>query len=105
MQVAQAGWRLEAFWPTQRAGNVALVMALSGYDGMCRPWGFNGFVFVGGRFAGTISPVNMDSREDGVLTGANVPTPAGDGSLEASFARYAPTDPLCCPSKGATRVG
>jgi hypothetical protein len=101
-QVAQAGWRLESFWPSQRASNVALVMALSGYDGMCRPLGFNGFVFADGHFAGTISPMNMNSRADGALR--NVPTLAGDSSLEAFFTRYAPTDPLCCPSKGATPV-
>jgi len=101
-QLAAAGWKLESYWPTQRAGDAALVTALAGYDGMCRPWQFDGFVFVGDRFVGTLAPAPMSSREDGVLVGT--PRLSADGAVEAEFTRYAPTDPLCCPSRGRTRV-
>jgi LppP/LprE lipoprotein len=101
-QVEAAGWRLEAYWPTQRKGDLAVLLATSAYDGMCRPWRFNGFMFYRGRFAGTLSPVNMNSREDGVLA-QDLSLP-NDGELDAQFIRYAPTDPLCCPSRGRTVV-
>jgi hypothetical protein len=101
-QVAAAGWRLEGYWPTARAGDLALVTATAGYDGMCRPWGFQVFAFAGGRFAGTISPEPMSSREDGVLFGT--PTPAADGRVTAQFTRYKPSDPLCCPTGGKSLV-
>ena len=44
----------------------------------------------------------MNSRTDGVLR--SVPTLLADGRIEAVFTRYASTDPLCCPSRGASRV-
>ena len=101
-QVAAAGWRLESYWSPQRAGDLALLTATADYDGMCRPASFNVFAFVGGRFAGTLAPEAMVSRLDGVLVEA--PTIGADGRITASFVRYAPTDPLCCPSRGHTRV-
>jgi hypothetical protein len=102
-QVAAAGWRLEGFWPTQRAGQTALVLASADYDGMCRPMAFNGFLFADGRFAGTLAPTPMASRFDGALAGTPTLAPGG-ASLTASFLRYAPDDPLCCPSRPAARV-
>src|SRR6266536_2404371 len=30
------GWRLETYWPATRARDLAVVLATSGYDGMCR---------------------------------------------------------------------
>ncbi|HEY8477622.1 MAG TPA: LppP/LprE family lipoprotein, partial [Chloroflexota bacterium] len=101
-RVAAAGWILERYWPTERQGDVAIVTALSNYDGMCRPMGFNTFVFVAGAFAGTIAPVPMDSRTDGVVR--DLPTLRPDGTIEAVFLRYAPSDPLCCPSLPSIRV-
>jgi len=101
-RVAAAGWRLEGYWPTRRSGDLALVMATADYDGMCRPAAFNGFAFVGERFAGTLAPEAMVSRLDGVLV--DPPALSADRRLTASFTRYAPTDPLCCPSRGRTRV-
>jgi hypothetical protein len=104
--VAAAGWRLTAYWPAVRAGDLAVVLATAGYDGMCRPIGYQAFVFAGGRYAGTLAPGPMASRTDGALAstqqGPSV-TVAGD-RVEARFVRYAPTDPLCCPSRGHTRV-
>jgi hypothetical protein len=101
-QVTAAGWGLETYWPTQRAGDIALVTATANYDGMCRPAGYNVFAFVGARFAGTLSPEPMISRLDGALV--QTPTVGADRRIAASFTRYAPSDPLCCPSRGHTRV-
>ena len=61
---------------------------------MCRPLGYNGFVFVDGAFAGTISPEPMDPR----TTGAGSITGLQNGRINARYVRYAATDPLCCPS-------
>jgi hypothetical protein len=95
--VAGAGWTL---FGDYRAGwGIVSVNGLSGYDGMCRPTGFNEFVFVDGAFAGTISPVQMDSRSDGVASGSFI---IGSESLTATFQRYRPTDSLCCPSGSKT---
>jgi len=100
-QVAAAGWKLERYWATDRAGDLVLVTATAGYDGMCRPWEFQGFAFAGGRLVGTLAPQPMRSREDGTLVGTPKLSPDG---LSAQFTRYKPTDPLCCPSGGRTTV-
>jgi hypothetical protein len=104
--VAAAGWRLTTYWPAVRAGDLAVVLAAAGYDGMCRPIGYHAFVFAGGRYAGTLTPEPMNSRTDGALAGtAQGPSvTVGGARIEARFVRYAPTDPLCCPSRGHTRV-
>jgi putative salt-induced outer membrane protein YdiY len=89
-----AGWRL--FGPVLSHGSTSIVRAMSNADGMCRPLGHHAFVFVGDDFAGTLSPQPMDSRVDGAL----VDLPWLDAaSATAVFARYAPEDPLCCPTR------
>ncbi len=93
-----AGWHL--FAPFQAGWGIAVVGARSGEDGMCRPLGYQYFVFVDGSLAGTIAPVAMDSR----ATGAGSIVTVRQDSLTARFLRYAPTDPLCCPSRGAVVV-
>jgi hypothetical protein len=95
--LADAGWTLFASYDA--GWNTNVVRALSGYDGMCRPLGYNVFVFVDGQFAGTISPDTMDSRTDGT---GDVRFFAMRDTIVAEFQRYAPTDPLCCPSGSAT---
>src|SRR4029453_11637304 len=62
--VTAAGWWL---YPnsTRSLGDVSVVGASSDWDGMCRAWSYQAFVFVGERFVGTLSPVLMDSRTDG----------------------------------------
>lgn len=92
------GWRL--FLPYQRGWDVTLLWGLAGYDGMCRPLGFQVFVFVDGAFAGTISPAPMDSRTDGAADTANL---WFRDQVSADFRRYTEDDPLCCPS-GTTSV-
>ena len=91
--VAQ-GWRL--FLPYQRGWDVTLVSGLAAYDGMCRPFGYQFFVFVDGVYAGTIAPAPMDSRTDGAASDVNL---WFKDQLGAEFLRYTADDPLCCPSR------
>jgi LPXTG-motif cell wall-anchored protein len=95
-QVSAAGWYLESYWPPVQAADVTVVTAVSWYDGMCRPWAYQALMFVGGRFAGTVSPVTMNSRFDGMLD--RPPVIAPGPVVEATFTRYAERDALCCPS-------
>lgn len=61
----------------------------------CEPTIFNLFVFVDGRFAGTISPAVMTQSRDGIAGTVRI---IGADSLTAEFARYTPKDTECCPS-------
>jgi hypothetical protein len=91
--VMDAGWTLYNAY--QAGWGVILVDGLSGYDGMCRPVGYQTFVFVDGVFAGTISPEPMVARSDGAAIHVDL---FGSDRISASFARYTGEDPLCCPS-------
>ena len=96
--VAAKGWRL--FHDYQAGWGLKMIWALSGYDGMCRPWGYQVLVFVRGVFAGTLSPRPMDARVDASLFSVQLLSRlAGADPLVATFQRYAGTDPLCCPSR------
>jgi hypothetical protein len=92
-----AGWRL--FTSYQAGWGVTVALGATGYDGMGRPLQYQAFVFVDGQFAGTLSPELMDSRMDGALDDVTL---AGPDALVAEFRRYTASDPLCCPSGGAT---
>jgi len=95
--VEAAGWML---FSTYTAGwGIKIVSGLSGYDGMCRPAGFQVFVFVDGALAGTLSPLPMVSRVDGALSRTSF---FGPESLTATYVRYSDRDPLCCPSALST---
>ncbi len=96
--VAASGWTL--FGPQETFGTTLVLHALSGVDGMCRPLGYQAFVFVKGQFAGTMSPGVMDSRSDGAESAVHVSTQT---TLMGEFQRYKNSDPLCCPSR-TTRV-
>jgi hypothetical protein len=99
--LADAGWVPFQMFDRQIVDrDVEIIGGLAGADGMCRPADFNVFVFVEGRFAGMLSPVPMSSRTDGSVGGAI--RLAGDDTISAGFARYADTDPLCCPSDHVT---
>lgn len=90
-----AGWI--PFWNFDQQlvrDDVEIVGGMRGADGMCRPTTYNLFVFVGGRFAGVLSPTPMASRLDSSAGAVRMPLP----NITADFARYASTDPLCCPS-------
>lgn len=98
--VAGAGWiPFRLFDREIVRGDVEIVGGMAGADGMCRPAPFNVFVFVGGRFAGTLSPEPMTSRLDGSIGAARL---VEDDLVSAEFARYGPDDPLCCPSSRVT---
>ena len=94
-----AGWI--TFWNFDQQlvrDGIEIVGGMSGADGMCRPADYNLFVFVDGRYAGTLSPEMMVSRSDGTSGAVRMPLP----QLTAEFSRYAPSDPLCCPSSRVT---
>ncbi len=97
--VVEQGWQL--FRSYESGWGVTLLWGLSGYDGMCRPWNYQAFVFVDDVFAGTIAPEPMASRTDGAADDADI---WFSDQLAAEFRRYAPEDALCCPS-GSTSVG
>ena len=92
--VTARGWTLVGAY--HRFGSTVVVMGTSSVDGMCRPLGFQAFVFVNGTFAGTLAPKPMDARTDGSIASVSV-TLFGPNDIEADFARYAAADPLCCP--------
>jgi hypothetical protein len=97
--LVQRGWSLVG--PYQRYGPTVVVMATSSADGMCRPDGFQGFVFVNGTFAGTIAPKLMDARTDGSIAGLGVLL-FSEHDFQIDFARYDANDPLCCPHATST---
>ena len=78
---------------------VEIVDGMADADGMCRPLKYNIFVFVGGKFAGTLSPALMNSRED--LSSGAVRILGADG-ISSEFSRYLDKDALCCPSSRVT---
>jgi len=81
--VARVGWMLFA---TQQDGHgVVLVRAAANFDGMCRPDAYQDFVFVGGKFAGTLSPQPMNARSDGSSSTVSFPQA---GRITAQFSRY-----------------
>jgi hypothetical protein len=92
--VQNAGWTLVGGY--QGGWGLVVLTGASGADGMCRPLDFQTFVFMDGQFAGTVSPVLMDSRTDGVMS--RVDLGPGETPLTVTFSRYKPTDALCCPS-------
>ncbi|MEL4895005.1 LppP/LprE family lipoprotein [Crocosphaera sp. Alani8] len=89
----KAGWEL--FGPQQTYDQTTVITAMSGVDGMCRPLGYQAFVFVGEQFAGTLSPKPMNSRQDGDI--ARIFINSADRLL-VEYKRYISGDPLCCPS-------
>lgn len=90
----KAGWL--PFDPQQKLNGTTVVSALTTVDGMCRPLGYQVFVFVDERFAGTASPSEMIPRS----TGAEITVRIEDDSLlTADFALYGGADPMCCPSR------
>jgi hypothetical protein len=92
--LVKRGWSLVG--PATRYGSTVVDFAMSSADGMCRPNGYQGFVFVHAKFAGTLSPHLMDSRTDGAVSGQMI-TLHNAADLQADFARYSDQDPLCCP--------
>jgi hypothetical protein len=93
--VQAAGWI--PFWNFDQQlvrDYVEIVGGMRDADGMCRPATYNLFVFVGGQFAGLLSPTHMTSRMDSSSGAVRFLLP----SVTAEFSRYTNNDPLCCPS-------
>ncbi len=100
-QLRSAGWR--AFRFSDRAitrGDVTVLTGLRALSPDCSPGVFQAFVFVAGRYAGTLSPTLMTTGQDGVVRMVRV---LPDQTITAEFARYAAGDSECCPS-GRVRV-
>lgn len=97
--VTRAGWTL--FGASQTYGPVTVVSGMASVDGMCRPLQYNSFVFVSNRFAGTLSPDEMNARTDGSLANFRLNSPT---SISAEFMRYTSNDPMCCPSQTSSVV-
>ncbi len=97
--IVNEGWVLfgiyEGGWGIQTVGGAAE------FDGMCRPMGYQYFVFMNGQFAGTISPVPMNSRTTGA---GRIVTLDNDHRVTANYVRYASEDPLCCPSRPSVSI-
>lgn len=98
-RLTDQGWDLVGAY--QGGWEMVVIRGTASYDGMCRPRQYQGFVFVRGVFAGTLSPQPMDSRTDGALGRVWLQS---NGRLTAEYERYAASDPLCCPSGSATVV-
>ena len=98
-QVRARGWDL--IGPTVESEEIRVIVGTANYDGMCRPRQYQEFVFGRGIFAGTLSPVPMDSRTDGALGRVAIQT---GGRVQAEYSRYGAADPLCCPSRITTVV-
>jgi hypothetical protein len=98
--VTAAGWLAYLNFDQRLAqDDLEILDGMTGADGMCRPTGYNIFVFVRGRFAGTLSPEPMTSRMDASSGAVRI---VGADTISAEFARYTEKDPLCCPSSRVT---
>jgi hypothetical protein len=93
-KLAAAGWLVFASF--RGAYDLAVVGGSVTEDGMCRPDYYQYFVFVRGRFAGTLSPALMRARADASINKISFPAAV---QIEAAFSRYTWADPLCCPSR------
>jgi hypothetical protein len=92
--VVAAGWALAG--PPQTASGTRVIVGEADADGMCRPIAYQIFLFVRGQFAGTISPVRMNSREDGSAGAVDF---SSASEFRVEFGRYKESDALCCPSR------
>jgi len=93
--VDAAGWI--PFWNVDQQlvrEDVEIVGGMRGADASCQPAAYNLFVFVGGEFAGTLSPTEMTTRTDSASGIVRMPLPL----INAEFPRYQNSDALCCPS-------
>lgn len=99
--IRAAGWRpFQLFDRPLARAEVVVLGGLRDLTSDCAPASFQAFVFVGGAFVGTLSPVEMSTGRDGVV--GMIRLLPGD-VLTAEFARYRPGDSECCPS-GRVRV-
>jgi hypothetical protein len=74
---------------------IEIVGGMSAASPGCTPELFNLFVFVGGAYAGTVSPTAMTPSRDGAAGPVRI---TGADTITVEFARYKPGDAECCPS-------
>ena len=74
---------------------IEIVGGMSAATPGCVPELFNLFVFVGGAYAGTVSPTAMTPSRDGAAGPVRI---TGADTITVEFARYKPGDAECCPS-------
>ncbi len=72
--------------------DIEIVGGLVAADELCQPADFNLFVFVGGRFAGTLSPIRMRPQMDGSPGAVRI---AGLDAITAEFSRFRDGAPSC----------
>ena len=89
-----AGWQLVGAAEHQGELHILRASSTGGDTHFMRA--YNLFVFQHGRYAGTVAPAAMTSSTDGAVGGVHDVTRTG---FKATFARYTPQDPLCCPSR------
>ena len=97
--LAAAGWI--PFWNVDRQlvrDDVEIVGGMASADSSCQPATYNLFVFVGGRFAGTLAPAPMTTGRDGAAGAVRLQPQI----VSAEFSRYANSDTPCCPSSRVT---
>ena len=75
--------------------DIEVIGGMSAAGPGCEARLYNLFVFVGGRFAGTLSPVAMTPDRDGEVGAVRITSAV---AMTAEFGRYLPGDPECCPS-------
>ena len=90
--LTNAGWSL--FGAVQVYDKTTLIKAMSAVDGMCRPLGYQTFVFQDGQYAGTLSPQVMNARTNGA---ARQDYLVNADNISAEYSRYGEQDALCCP--------
>ncbi len=93
-ELVNAGWLL--YGALQSFGVTKVITAMSGVDNECRPLGYQAFVYWGDSYAGTLSPVMMDSLTNGALTTIRL---ISANNISAEFARYTENDSSCCPRR------
>ena len=77
------------------SNDIEILGGMTGATPGCEPLYFNLFVFAGGVFAGTVSPVMMAPTRDGAAGAVRI---TGADTLTVEFARFMPGDAECCPS-------
>ena len=75
--------------------DIEVIGGMTGATQECQPLYYNLFVFVGGRFAGTVSPAMMAPSRDGAAGAVRI---TGPDALTVEFARFMSGDAECCPS-------
>lgn len=93
-EIVHAGWLL--YGPVHSYGRTRVMTAMSGADSLCRPLGYQAFVYFANTYGGTLSPVAMDSLTNGALTTIRL---VNATNISAEFARYRKQDLPCCPTR------